>query len=66
MIPNFDFKELSDIYIDGVDPNDYPDFCDAFIESGDYGDRELTEKECEWITDTYPDYVQDKALEQLL
>jgi hypothetical protein len=66
MIPDFDIKQLNNIYIGDIDPNDYPDFCDAYIESADYGDRELTDEECEWITDTYPEIVQEKAFDQLL
>jgi hypothetical protein len=66
MIPNFDIKKLSNVYIGGIDTRDYPDFVDAFIESADYGDRELTEEECDWVTETYPEIVSELAFEQLL
>jgi hypothetical protein len=66
MILDFDIKLLNNVYIDGIDTRDYPDFVDAFIESADYGDRELTEKECEWVTDNYPSVVNELVFEQLL
>jgi hypothetical protein len=28
-----DYNKVHDIEIDGVDTNDYPDFCDAYISS---------------------------------
>ncbi len=66
MITNFDIKLLNNIYIEGVDRHDYPDFCDAFISSADYGDRELTEDECDWVTDNCPELVGELAFDSLL
>ena len=42
-----DYDKISNVEVDGIDTNDYPDFCDAYIESADYGDREMTEDELE-------------------
>lgn len=36
---------LTDVIIDGVDPKDYPDFCDAFIVSCCIDGKEATEEE---------------------
>ena len=36
---------LTDVIIDGVDPSDYPDFCDAFIVSCCIDGKEATEEE---------------------
>lgn len=44
-----DFDKVGDIEIDGVDIHDYPDFCDAFIQSATYAGREMTEKEIELL-----------------
>ena len=66
MIPNFDIKELNNITIGGVDSADYPDFCDAYIMFADYGDRELTEAECDWVTDQCADLVAELAFQCLL
>lgn len=40
-----DYSKISNVYIDGIDMADYGDFCDAYVESADYGDREMTEAE---------------------
>jgi hypothetical protein len=40
-----DYSKISDIEVDGIDMSDYPDFCDAFITSASYGDRDMTEEE---------------------
>jgi hypothetical protein len=42
-----DYDKISNVHVEGIDTNDYPDFCDAYIESADYGDREMTEDELE-------------------
>ena len=42
-----DYDKISNVQVEGIDTNDYPDFCDAFIASADYGDREMTEDELE-------------------
>ena len=38
-------KEIDNIEFDGIDYNDYPDFCDAFICSADINGREMTDDE---------------------
>ena len=38
-------KEIDNIEFDGINYNDYPDFCDAFICSADINGREMTETE---------------------
>jgi hypothetical protein len=42
-----DYSKISDIEVDGIDMGDYPDFCDAFITSATYGDREMNDEELE-------------------
>lgn len=46
-----DWKEVKDIKLAGIDTKDYPDFCDAFIESATYKNREATEEELEAMSD---------------
>lgn len=65
MIKDFDFK-LFDGSVDGVDSMDYPDFCDAFLAEGTYDGREMTEEECEWFTETYPEWINEQAFESLI
>ena len=66
MIQNFDFKLLEDYEIDGVDTKDYPDFCDAYLAEGVYDGRHMTIEECDWFTETYPEWINEKAFESLL
>lgn len=40
-----DFKKITNISFDGIDLNDYPDFCDAFIDSADYDGQPMTEEQ---------------------
>ena len=59
-------EDLDDYTIDGVDSKDYPDFCDAFIDWAIVGNHELTEEECEYIQDTYPEWLNEQAFESLI
>jgi len=40
-----DYSKVDNVVVEGVDTEDYPDFCDAYIESADYDGREMTESE---------------------
>ena len=55
----------SSIVIAGIDPRDYPDFADAYVEYAEtvngYG---LTEAECELLQDYYSDVVYDQIIDQ--
>ena len=55
------------IVIDGIDPRDYPDFADAYVEYAEtvagYG---LTEAECELLQDQYSDIIYDLIIDQLV
>ena len=63
-----EFKEVTDLEVDGVDSRDYPDFCDSFFSSGWHvkEGRELTDDELEYLTDTYPEYLNEMAYESLI
>lgn len=54
--------DLNSIEIAGVDMNDYPDFCDAYIESMNFMDgTPLTERQIEDFSDYNPEIVSQKA-----
>lgn len=36
---------ISDVVIAGIDTKDYPDFCDAYIESASYDGEPMTEEQ---------------------
>jgi hypothetical protein len=46
-----DLSKLTNIEIDGIDPSDYPKFCDAFIASADYNGKPLTDKELDKLNE---------------
>lgn len=61
-------EDIEDIQIDGVDPQDYPDFCDAYFvyacwkENGD----ELTEEQLDMLSEKYPEILNEMAYESLI
>jgi hypothetical protein len=56
---NYDL--IDNIEFEGIDPNDYPDYCDAYIISADYDGREMTEDEIEELNDD-SGFVYDKLM----
>ena len=47
-----DYKKIDNIEVDGIDTTDYPDFCDAYIESAYHVDGDaLTDDELEALLD---------------
>jgi hypothetical protein len=65
---NIKFSEVTNIELGGVDLNDYPDFCDAYVESAEKLDgTPLTDVELEAFSevDETAEYVQENAYESL-
>jgi len=56
-----DYKKIDNIEMDDVYTWDYPDFCDAFIESADYNGKEMTDKQLEEINNN-SDFVYECVL----
>ena len=61
-----DYSKIDDVVVEGIDHNDYPDFCDAYIASAMYDDsgnyRPLTEDELEsldsgWVLGQVEDWI---------
>ena len=65
---NINGREVVDAEIDGVDPTDYPDFCDAYFSRAVFADNgeELTDIELDILTSNYGDVVNEKAFESCL
>lgn len=59
-----DYSKIDDIDLDGIDHNDYPDFCDAFICAATYNGREMTDEELDVLNDDR-DYGYDKVIARL-
>lgn len=57
--PFINWHDIADVEIDGVGLNDYPDFCDAYVLSAIWANTgiELTEKECQLVTEQHGDEV---------
>ena len=62
-------KDLFDLEFDGVDYNDYPDFCDAYLSSASIMEngkpRDLTDEELEEVQDSNPDWFAEKLYDYL-
>ena len=59
---NYDL--IDNIELDGIDTNDYPDFCDAFIASADYNGVEMTDAQIDILNEDYS-FVHDCVYNQL-
>lgn len=59
-----ELDKIKNIELDGIDHNDYPDFCDAFIESAEYDGVELTDEELDELN-CNSEFVYDCVLKHL-
>jgi hypothetical protein len=46
-----DYNKISNVFVGGIDMEDFPDFCDAYIESADYDNREMTDEELDILNE---------------
>lgn len=60
------FQDLENVEIDGVDPRDYPDFCDAFISYAELNGIALNETELEWVNDSFQEDINEMAYMSLI
>jgi len=58
------FKIITDIQVAGIDTNDCPEFCDAYIESAKLNGKEMTEEQLEAINEN-KDFVYEAIQKQL-
>lgn len=57
-------RKVINAEVDGVDPSDYPDFCDAYFCYAEYEDgTELDEYELDQLTELCGDVVNEMAFE---
>ena len=59
-----ELDRISNIELGGIDHNDYPDFCDAFIESAEYDGVKLTDSELDELN-CNRDFVDQCVLNEL-
>ncbi len=58
------YKKIDNIEVDGIDTNDYPDFCDAFIASADYDGKPMTDEQLDELNEDR-DFVYECAQNHL-
>jgi len=63
-VSKIDTSQVEDVEIDGINPRDYPDFCDAFILEATYKGREMTDEELEALNED-SDFVYEQVMESL-
>ena len=59
-----DYLKITNVYVDGIDTNDYPDFCDAFKASAEYDGVDMTEEQLDEINEHY-DFVYECVVSQI-
>lgn len=61
-------RKVIEVGVDGVDPSDYPDFCDAYFTDGRFEDtgEPLTDSELNELQDAYPEVLNEMAFEKYL
>lgn len=59
-----DYSKITDAHVTNIDMTDFPDFCDAFIESANYEGREMTEDELEKLNED-GSYIYDRVMERI-
>ena len=49
----FDYDKITNVVLDGIHHWDYPDYCDAFIDSADYNGKEMTDEQLDELNEDY-------------
>lgn len=49
----FEYTKITNVVLDGIHHWDYPDYCDAFIDSADYDGKEMTDKQLDDLNEDY-------------
>ena len=59
-----DFKLITNIKVEGINFNDYPDFVDAYIDSAEYDGVEMTDEQLDELNEN-SEFVYDCVYNQL-
>lgn len=59
------YTKIHDIEFDGVNHNDYPDYCDVYISKAFMYGEEMTDEQLDFINDHARDFLSEKFWEQL-
>ena len=61
---DIDYSKLDNVVISGVDFEDFPDFCDAYVESADYDGVPMTELELDELSQD-GEFIHETLIKQL-
>ena len=53
---------ITNMEFDGVDHNDYPDYCDAYCVSAHYDGEQMTEEQLDELNTQYRDFVYERLI----
>lgn len=57
---------IDSLEVDGIDRNDYPDFCDAFFSDATFSDgTSLSDDQLDILSDTYRDILHSKVFDHI-
>jgi hypothetical protein len=59
-----DYSKISNVYVEGIDHRDAPDYCDAFIASADYDGEPMDDDMLEELNQD-GQFVYDAVINQL-
>jgi hypothetical protein len=62
-----DVSNIGDVEIEGIDTNDYPDFCDAYVSYAVWIDTgiPLDDETLEYLTTNYGEFVYEHIVKKL-
>lgn len=58
-------ENLEDIVIGDINYGDYPKFCDVYMESASLDDTPLTEKELDYINESFPEFINERVFKTI-
>jgi len=59
-----DLNLVDNIVFDGIDKEDYPDFCDAYIQYAEYNGVPMTDEQLEKVNSCH-DFVYESLMDHL-
>lgn len=62
---NINFDKVKILEIDGIDHNDYPNYCDAFISDALYDGKTMSDEMLDEINNEYPEFVYLQVMNKL-
>jgi len=62
---NINFDKVEILEVDGINHNDYPKYCDAFISSALYDGKTMSDEMLDEINNKYPDFVYLQIMNKL-